>query len=490
MNKIRNILIAIVLGILFICANQGSSAVDRFNGLLRDFQLYNAEKYLESDSSKFKKTKLKECWAHLGDAYYANCQYIKALSAYNKSSSPKRNFRDPYNLAGWEYLALNNYAKTKECFYKTGYLEMLNKVRLIEKGHRYLTKKDYDKALEIFQKSGRLEVVAGFYGKRADAYLDEGDTDQAKTFYEKAVREYENILKSFHYWWNDGCNTGRLRCILALDRLSRSGEEKAKQEKLKTILQGTGRYCRKLREESIYFYCRESVREAIDYSILGSSMNLDMGATTLGFSKPSGRKLHKYIYDYQLLQNKGNIKENRKLMWSNDKRKLKQDEWQTRSIVFKNIIFGPIGIFGFRWQPHYHYKIIGATTFKGKKTVIVEGIPKFPLKINPMTGKALSFGKAWIKADDFTVLKIEWMPKSLGNNLNMRKIARAIKKRPALSFTTEFLREKGGIRYPSRSYYQEYFLDKKGKKSTFVSMDIEYEKFKFFMVEAQVTGEE
>ena len=34
MNKIKKTLIAIVLGFLFICANQGSATLDRFNEFL------------------------------------------------------------------------------------------------------------------------------------------------------------------------------------------------------------------------------------------------------------------------------------------------------------------------------------------------------------------------------------------------------------------------------------------------------------------------
>jgi len=61
---------------------------------------------------------------------------------------------------------------------------------------------------------------------------------------------------------------------------------------LNKILEGCAEYCERLRHTSLYFVCREEIKETIYRPWFQSEMN-------------------KYVYDYQLVRKQGNIKEKR-----------------------------------------------------------------------------------------------------------------------------------------------------------------------------------
>lgn len=494
MVKVRKILITLFLFFLISNLIFGSQNVKmaRFNDLLAKGQLGEAREFLKEQGMYLRKQLLKQCYIRLGEAFLLDQQYIKALACYRdlpyRGKKEKIAIKWLSELVGDEYLVKRDYKKALEYYKMSGDREMINKLGYIRSGDECLSNGEYKRALEYYEKTGCLDKIAWYYGVMADAYKKEGKIQLAKSFFKKAIEKYESILKSFDYWWRDEYNEHRLRCMAELNSFEKSPEEKAQEMKLKKILKEVGTYCDRLKKESIYFFCKEYVKETIDYSILGNNTSFAFGSIAPIGRKSSGIKSKTYIYAYQLIQEGNLINETRQLLWNTGKKSkgAKRNEWETSSIIFKKIIFGPRGIFGFPWQSLYDYRILGEDTFNREKVIIVEGIPRFPLKINPQSKTILLFGKAWVKADDFTVLKIEWEPKSIGNTNNLRKIAKSLSLKPNLTFITEYLFEKNGIRYPTKSYYAECFVSKKGKKSILLTLDIHYEKFRFFNVGTEV----
>ncbi|UCH97902.1 MAG: hypothetical protein JSV88_13895 [Candidatus Aminicenantes bacterium] len=141
-----------------------------------------------------------------------------------------------------------------------------------------------------------------------------------------------------------------------------------------------------------------------------------------------------------------------------------------------------MGLFSPYWQHHHDYKILREDnhTFKGVKTIVVESIPRFPHGENSL------FGKAWIRTDDYSILKIEWNPKSLGNAEDIKKAAKKLQSTPQVTFTTEYLIERQGIRYPSRSFLEESYVNKEGEKRTLITTVIDYKDYHFFVVGTEV----
>ncbi len=249
-------------------------------------------------------------------------------------------------------------------------------------------------------------------------------------------------------------------------------EEKELDIKLKNILRGVGKYCAQLEEESIYFYCEEHVTENI-YNPIKTRI-----------------RRNNYVYSYQLVEKNNVFQETRKLIRNSGSRRRydvrnRRDRWDSTSVIFKKVIFGPQGIFGLFWQAHYDYKIIGEDILDKKKTIIIEAIPKNPLKKNSVMKNNLLYGKAWIKADDYTVLKIEWDPKSVAYANNLQKFAKNQGTNLRLSLITEYLFEKNGIRYPTKGLYSEYTVNKRGKKQILLTLSAKYKKFKFFKVDTE-----
>ncbi len=273
------------------------------------------------------------------------------------------------------------------------------------------------------------------------------------------------IFSNFVYGDINQEKTDKLLCVSELNKLTKNKEEKELDIKLKNILRGVGKYCTSLEEESIYFYCEEHVTENI-YNQIKTRI-----------------KRNNYVYSYQLVEKNNVFQETRKLIRNSGSRR--RYDWDSTSVIFKKIIFGPQGIFGLFWQAHYNYKIIGEDILDKKKTIIIEAIPKNPLKKNSVMKNNLLYGKAWIKADDYTVLKIEWDPKSVAYANNSQKFSKNQNSNLRLSLTTEYLFEKNGIRYPTKGLYSEYTVNKKKKKQILLTLSAKYKKFKFFKVDTE-----
>jgi len=486
MQQIKKFFFIFLVFFFFIHFLESSEAIANFNSLLEGFHLERARQYLTDISPNLKRKEVQNAYFRLSDAYYLNLQYIKSLECYRASGRSGSRLSHLTNLAGLEYLARRDYSQALRCFRITANRSMTRRTGIVRSGDDYLEKGDFPKAMEFFKRAEYKDAQARCYGLMADTYWVQGRAEKAGEYYGKAVALYREILASFDYWWNDEYNINRLLWLKKLQRLPKSDREKEKQARLQEILDGLAGYCKKLESRSIYFYCRENVQESIDYSVLGRETNVDFTGGGMYASSPRGKKATRYKYDYQLHRKGDSIQEKRRLIWRDDRRNVKKDEWVTKSIVFKKIIFGPLGIFNKYWQSNFDYEIVAETQLEGVDVVVIEAVPTHPLKINAQIGRVQGFGRVWVSTGDYSVMKIQWMPKSLGNNANLRKTGYAAGQKPGLSFVTEFMLKREGIRYPTKSYYREFLLDGKGRQNTFVSLDVAYKDFKFFDVGADV----
>jgi len=239
------------------------------------------------------------------------------------------------------------------------------------------------------------------------------------------------------------------------------------QEKLEHILQKAGEYCARLNRIALYFVCTEDIVERIftPYRRLPVS---------IGYSKTENR----YLYDYQLIR-KDKIEESRILLRENGiPSSMKDAPLKTQRFLYKYIIFGPIGIFGFEKQKLYDYFFEKETKLWGKPTLIVKAVPKNPKEVNCL------YGKAWIDKNDGSILRIEWEGTSLGNYEAALATAKRIGAKPRLMHYSEYRIEKNGIRFPNlykinEEYYRTYRIEKS-------QLLVKYRDYKFFTVDTEV----
>ena len=265
---------------------------------------------------------------------------------------------------------------------------------------------------------------------------------------------------------------------------SQISPEKLKiQIKLTDILAKTGEYCERLENAAFDFVCKEKITEKIDISEEWASGDrvLKIVKDLPGAWRPSKRiKKNTYVYDYQLIRKKKDVRETRILLEENGKEKYeKNSELKTHMFYFEKPLFGPIGLLSKYWQEHLHYTIVKQYKMKGEETVLIEAVPK------PSLSQKHLYGKIWVRESDFSILKIEWVPESMRDYEVIEKAAKKYKATPKIIFISEYDIEKNGIRFPSRVFIEEAYISKKGKyiKSETI---IVYEDYKFFTVETEV----
>lgn len=205
----------------------------------------------------------------------------------------------------------------------------------------------------------------------------------------------------------------------------------------------------------------------------------------MGITRKLKTEENNYVYDYQLIR-KEKVKETRILIEENGESvHIEGAPQKTKRFYYRNIIFGPIGLFSVDAQKLHDYIIEEETKLWGKPIVVVKVLPKKPEESEQL------YGKAWLDKKDGSILKIEWEETSIENYAAMKEFAKNIQGRPSLKFISEYKFEKNGIRFPNRCYMKEDYIGKGGVGAGFVLLEkseliIEYKDYKFFIVETEV----
>jgi len=266
-----------------------------------------------------------------------------------------------------------------------------------------------------------------------------------------------------------------------------SSEEKANQIKLIKILEKTREYCSRLKNAAFYYVCLEEVSERINISrdiaqnILTQSLSGENGQMETRFKTPIRIIENKYIYDYQLVQKDYKTEERRILLEENGaKRNEKDAPLKTVMFRYQKVLFGPIDLLSGYWQHHHDYKIVSEEMLNGVKTVVIEAIPKPSLKQRHF------FGKIWVNEGNFSILKIEWSQKSIGNFQILEDIAKRYNSEPQITLVSEYNIERNGIKFPSRYLIEEAYINERGNKFIRSEIIAIYRDYKFFTVETEI----
>jgi len=271
--------------------------------------------------------------------------------------------------------------------------------------------------------------------------------------------------------------------------LNASNQSQLKEQpeglKLVDILRRAREYCRRLEIASLDFVCQEQVSEKIDLSRDIVQEIIEKTPDTTIYSPQAKAFLtsvrSNYLYDYQFVRKDDKISEKRTLLEENGEKK-NEPEAKLKTSVFRyqDVLFGPIGLLGEKWQRCYEYEIVNRKLLNGKKTAVIQALPK------PWLETKILSGKIWVREDDFSILKIEWHPKSIGHFETVKQRAENYKATPLVTSISEYGFEKNGIRFPSRDFTEEAYLTQKGKKFVRSETTVLYLNYKFFTVETDV----
>ena len=90
-------------------------------------------------------------------------------------------------------------------------------------------------------------------------------------------------------------------------------------------------------------------------------------------------------------------------------------EWM-KYVSKGGLVYGSVGFLSKYWQNYFNYEIVGKNKLvfiesmkilEGRKTIIIEASPKRMMEENN------NYGRIWVDEKDFSILKIEWEPKSI-----------------------------------------------------------------------------
>jgi TonB family protein len=252
------------------------------------------------------------------------------------------------------------------------------------------------------------------------------------------------------------------------------------------ILQNCTEYCRKLANSALYFICEEKVNE--DIYQLGSggySITTNADGTTTYSPAITRRKPTKnsYVYDYQLIKKGENIEEKRTLLDENgQKQDLMSAPVKTQRFFSRKAVFGPVGFLGREWHEIYNYELLKRERVLGREAYVIKATPKIPIEGKP------NYGKLWVDAKDYSILKIEVEAESLAGIEKIEEEAKSQGLKPIFTTVHEFAVVKNGLRFPSRTVFEEKYT---GLKNSFTGRtqsktEIIYGNYRFFTVETEV----
>jgi len=272
------------------------------------------------------------------------------------------------------------------------------------------------------------------------------------------------------------------------------------QKELSVILAGTSKYCKNLRSSIFHFICTEDIVEKRKEfrKLREKKTNKYNYNTGVMISKREPGKVNRadvfwntssrYIFDYQLIQDKNGIKEKRKLIKGKIKRG--DDFLKSETFVSKKIVMTPLAIFSDDKQNDYLFRFIGKKHINGIESAVVEVFPKKFL----ISGSI--YGKVWIDLSNYSILRIEVNPVSIGGFRKILELSESFGSIVDLRATMEFRKEWRGLRFPTsvqivERHYGGWLLNRILKRKFFqrTKTNYKYKNYRFFNVDTEVKVE-
>lgn len=252
---------------------------------------------------------------------------------------------------------------------------------------------------------------------------------------------------------------------------------------LPRILEKTADYCKKLEEASIYYFCKEKIKETI-YPIPKKYRGARTSRVGIHgeFSKFHNKSsiVNEFLYEYQIIRKGKKEKERRILLKENGKKKNKKKaRLKTYCFKYTAIVFYPL-VFKESEQQYYVFKILAKEKWKDRNVYVIQVLPR------PGIQKNLLWGKFWVDEKKFSILKIEISPKSIGNYYKIKYRAMALNSKPRITIIIDYTIEKNSIRFPGQFLIEEAYITPGGTKILLAEIMVHYDEYKFFSVGVDV----
>ncbi len=393
----------------------------------------------------------------------------KIVEDYINKSIKENSRKDAYAFAGFAGFLKGNFTNSKEYFDKAGSKLWFNLM-----GKEYLKTGEYEKSLNYYLKGVTTRTRAYDLLKLAEIFNKNKQNPEKSKTYAAAMMDFNRIIIDYRYKWSEDLLRKRYDCSQNL--VTRNENEDNKE--LKEMLNKAGKYCQKLKEAEIFYYCNEEKKDRI-VLLVDLHEAIEKPLKYFKNYKPvklKGMKLiDKYIYDLQfILNDKGVVEEARKLV--NEYPDLKRNPVPVLSYKVVRPLYGPNTLVGCGWQDFFNYKISGNENLFDIETIIIEAFPKWSSFMNQM------YGKLWVSVKDGSILRIEWKHQNL-NRADLRIRGLILNRIPGMKFISSYGKNRSGLRFPSEYRIIEYYNNEDG--DSFERLDITgiYKNYTFFGVD-------
>jgi len=263
-----------------------------------------------------------------------------------------------------------------------------------------------------------------------------------------------------------------------------------KNKELEKYLKGAAEYCERLKKRAFHFICKEKVSITIKKLNRKTKYTAWKGATG---SKYWNIRQHtiSYLFDYQLISNRGQLKEQRRLITRNS---INDKKVSVKNLVVSFLIerpvFGPRTLLSIDRQQLFEYEILRTIKQKNHQFVVIRVIPK---KVEEVF---FSSGEVWIDSDDFSVRKIQVTPRYIQGYEKLIKKANRLKTRLFLNCEIQYNQNYRDLYFPTEVSIVETYKGGPNIRSIAGINGLErtrtifkYEDYKFFDVNTDVQYE-
>jgi len=267
-------------------------------------------------------------------------------------------------------------------------------------------------------------------------------------------------------------------------------------EKLAAVLEGCAAYCRKLSGAVLEFACEETIKE-IRRAFTGMRRWAAVATMPRGAPRgssptmssyfptfdPERTEKNDYLCDYMLVKNGERIEERRIILKENGKAKPNRDlTLDAKRFAVLSPLFVSLKLLDAERQSLFNYRIIDEERIRGRKSYILEAIPKLG------DSGGVSYARIWVDRTNFQILRSELKGVPLEGYEDVLRDSVQYNLRPDFLVIHDFRTEHNGVLFPSWSEIRILYPHSEnlfGPKTQKMKADISYDRYKFFAVETE-----
>jgi VWFA-related protein len=328
-----------------------------------------------------------------------------------------------------------------------------------------------------------IEIPGAWLGQKLDLYKAWSDQGSGNAAIEKSEWLAEKAEQKIEIDYRENSiarlaiiNPGVQAALLQADEtqktpapsLAKITEIKPMAEEFKyspemgAILKGAADYCDRLKQAAFHYYCSEKVVETLSgigrdkLEDIRTSSNraglMNMIERSQRSSQVKSSQVNKYMFDYQLIKNGADIKEQRQLLSPKQKDGgMGSAAYTMQAFLSEKAVFAPITLFAGERQLFYEYRFVDHDKLNGVPCAVIEVLPRSREEARYV------YGQAWIDLADHAVLKIKANPRSILGYEKLQALARQLRSRLFLNLEITFNRAHAGIRFPDRVVLSERY---------------------------------